>query len=410
MKFKKLWALILAISLLAGTSVLAFANEREPYVTHDIPSSMKIGEPLGKEISAFDGTHYGYTITCHNLEPNKYVAFLTEDWRSKPRTFHEHGGSGDFYMPYTDENGTATDWFFTGSVAYTPGTVTFQPGYEYWEYDYEIEDWVSLNEWKQFGDPIVFKVEEPIIRTNAPTSIKKGESLNLTTELTNTALTNTDTTYYLDENNYMLIGDFIEGENGGRQLIDDDTHQSHMPAYQPSVEIVEGQDLVKQTNQDYSNTLKSSETLTFTGTGTVKLKVKYNQFITCTECQHVFDWDGENDELIDKGYVTYSPEKIITIQVTDDSVTDPSSDSDTNATDQGKEQGTDSVNPDVEDKNIDAKEPAGTNSSAKAEQEKTDTDKPNTGDNNNVTLLIWTLIISAEAMGVLVIYKRKMVS
>ncbi len=392
MKLKKLWALILAISLLAGTSVLAFADEREPYVTHDIPSSMKIGEPLGKAISAYGGTT-GYTITCHNLEPNKYVSFLDADYDNAPRTFHDHGGKGDFYSPYTDENGTATDWFCIGGVAYTPGTVTFQPGYEYWEFDQEMEDWVCLTEWKQFGDPIVFKVEDPIIKTNAPTTIKKGESLTLATELTNTALTNTDTAYYLDENNYDSIYDSIEGENGGKQLIDDDTHKAHMPAYQPSVEVIEGQNLVKQTNQDYSNTLKSSETLTFIGTGTVKLKVKYNQFMTCTECQHVIGY--ENDELVDKGYATYSPEKIITIQVTEDEVTDPSSDSD--STEPDKEQGTDSVNP------------VDTNSAAKAEQEKVSSDKPNTADNND-SLLIWTMIISAEALGILVIYKRKMAS
>ena len=89
----------------------------------------------------------------------------------------------------------------------------------------------------------------------------------------------------------------------------------HEPAYQPSVEILEGKELVKQTNQDYTNTLKSSETLSFTGIGTVKLKVKYNQFITCASCQSVYDENGKQTGE----YYTYNPEKIITIEVVDNS-------------------------------------------------------------------------------------------
>ncbi len=104
---------------------------------------------------------------------------------------------------------------------------------------------------------------------------------------------NKDTAYYLNENNYS-----------GGMLVEDETHKTHEAAYQPSVEILEGKDIVSQSNQDYSNTLKSSETLTFTGSGTVKLKVTYKQFNTCKDCIQ------SDSEL-------YSPEKIITIQVTE---------------------------------------------------------------------------------------------
>ena len=414
MKLKKLWALILAISLLAGTSVLAFADEREPYYVSNttIPSSIKIGEMLGEEWYDEDGGGFvtGYKMTFRNLEPNTKVICINDDFLSSDQsalTFNEHGGGG-WVGGLTDETGSITGFWSTYyAVAYAPTTFTFQPGYEYYEDIYDDDNtWlgsVSLSEWKGIGDPITIKVEEPVIEANAPATIKKGESLNLTTELTNTALTNTDTAYYLDDNNYDY---YLNGE--GRELIDDDTHKKHMPAYQPSVEIIEGQDLVKQSNQDYSNTLKSSETLTFTGTGTVKLKVKYNQFITCDESQHDIEWDDETGERIDNGYITYSPEKIITIQVTEDEVTDPSSDPVSDSTDQGKKQETDSTKPNVEAKNT-GKKTAGTNA-AKVEQKKTSADKPNTADNNNVTLLIWTLIISAEAVAVLIIYRRKTVS
>ncbi len=410
MKLKKLWALILAISLLAGTSVLAFADEKEPYVTHDIPSSMKIGEGIG------DLPNNGFVITYHNLEPGQDSFCFPEESENNTADFYGYA-FGDLYSSRVDENGDAEFWGYAPyGPFYKPGTFSFQPGYNYWreatdEDDTEYYD-VPLTDWEKVGTPIVITVEEPIIETNAPSSIKKGENFVLTTALTNTALTNTGTAYYLDENNYETYVD--DGGISHRYLIADEDHSYDdlaKPAYMPSVEILEGKDIVSQTNQDYSNTLKSSETLSFSGTGTVKLKIKYNQFITSDDTQKEWIYNENDGSYTWTGkYRTYSPEKIITIQVTDDSVTDPSSDSDTDATDPGKEQGTDSVNPDVEDKNIDAKEPASTNSSAKAEQEKTDTDKPNTGDNNNVTLLIWTLIISAEAMGVLIIYKRKMAS
>ncbi len=434
MKLKKLWALILAVSLLAGTSVLAFADEREPYYVSNttIPSSIKIGEMLGEEWydEGVGGLVTGYEITFHNLEPNTEVRCFNEDSEflfsdQSALTFNEHGGAG-CDSGLTDETGSMTVFWSTYyAVAFAPTTFTFQPGYEYFE-DIRDDDntwlgFVFLSEWKNIGDPITIKVEEPVIETNAPATIKKGESLNLTTELTNTALTNTDTAYYLDENNYIEdpnVELFYEDPSAAivyRELIDDDTHKKHMPAYQPSVEIIEGQDLVKQSNQDYSNTLKSSETLTFTGTGTVKLKVKYNQFITCSNCQHATEYEdlefgySGTVESIDKGYdITYSPEKIITIQVTEDEVTDPSSDSDPDTTDPGNEQGTDTAKPEVMTKNTD-KKTAGTNV-AKTEQKKASADKPNTADNNDVTLLIWTLIISAEALAVLIICRRKIAS
>lgn len=429
MKLKKLWALILAISLLAGTSVLAFADEKEPYVTRDdaIPSTIKIGEMLGEEWydEGAGGLVTGYKITIHNLEPNKVVQCIKDDEdflfnNSVFPTLREHGGT-DGVGGITDETGSITVFWSTYyGVAYVPTTFTLQPGYQYYETvkdDIGYTDYVPVTEWKNIGDPITIKVEEPVIETNAPTRIKNGETLDLTTELTNTALSNTDTAYYLDENNYALYYYGEDDEFFEKILIDDDTHKAHMPAYQPSVEIIEGQDLVKQSNQDYSNTLKSSETLTFTGTGTVKLKVKYNQFITCNNCQHATEWDKENQELIDMGYdITYSPEKIITIQVTEDDVTDPSTASDPDSTERGKEPGTDTAKSEVVTKNTD-KEAAGTNAATKAEQKKTSAqqkeasaDKPNTADNNNVTLLVWTLIISAEALIVLIICRRKITS
>ena len=85
---------------------------------------------------------------------------------------------------------------------------------------------------------------------------------------------------------------------------------------------------VLQSGQDYSNTLSSSETLTFKKAGTVKLKVTYQQILLSDYNSGVI-FTGER----------YHPEKTFTIQVTDDSVSEPPSDSSENSpADGGEEQ------------------------------------------------------------------------
>ena len=203
-----------------------------------------------------------------------------------------HDGWGDGPV-ITDEDGKVVVPVFSPLTSfYRPGEYHLQAKYYYVDPD---NLWEQNKKYIEVGDPFIFNVEEPIIQVNAPESIQVGETFHLTTELTNTSLINKDTAYYLDENNY------IDGE-----LISDEIHNAHEAVYQPSVEILEGKNLVSQSNQDYSNTLKSSETLTFTGTGTVKLKVTYNQFNTCR---------NQDDSKL------YNPEKIITIQVTEDGTT-----------------------------------------------------------------------------------------
>ena len=210
------------------------------------------------------------------------------DWKTGVGSFDQHGAwSGP---ETTDENGklVTSDTFHTTESFYKPGTIRFQA-----QYCYSNDVLPTDGDYTKIGDPFTVTVEEPVIQTNAPASIQSGDTLNFTTELTNTALVNKDTAYYLNENNYS-----------GGMLVEDETHKTHEAAYQPSVEILEGKDIVSQSNQDYSNTLKSSETLTFTGSGTVKLKVTYKQFNTCKDC-------------IQSDSKLYSPEKIITIQVTE---------------------------------------------------------------------------------------------
>ncbi len=316
MKFKKRYgALFMAFAIAVSSAMPVFAEEaKEPYTTHSLPSTMKIGEAICDLPD--------YHVYFHNLTPGQTIAASYEaTWNpgnlditfdKQSVCFGQHAGRDPFED--VNENGTVKFWgMWNYNTFFRPGTLTVQPTYQY----YNIEDFegaAPLGDVTAIVKPITIQVEEPVIQTNAPTSIQSGNTFNFTTELTNTALVNKDTAYYLDENNYSKG----VNENGNQwgMLNEDEIHKVHEPAYQPSVEILEGKELVSQSNQDYSNTLKSSETLAFTGTGTVKLKVKYNQFITCIDCQAVVD---ENYRQTGE-YYTYNPEKIITIQVTNKAV------------------------------------------------------------------------------------------
>ena len=284
MKFKNICAVALSLSLTAGIAVPVFAQETDSNVTvsYAMPASVKIGEWIP------DIPDENKSITLENLTPSTDVFLSLGDWKTGVGSFDQHGGwSGP---ETTDENGklVTSDTFHTTESFYKPGTIRFQA-----QYCYSNDVLPTDGDYTKIGDPFTVTVEEPVIQTNAPSSVQSGDTLNLTTELTNTALVNQDTAYYLNENNYS-----------GGMLVEDETHKTHEAAYQPFVEILEGKDIVSQSNQDYSNTLKSSETLTFTGSGTVKLKVTYKQFNTCKDC-------------IQSDSKLYSPEKIITIQVTE---------------------------------------------------------------------------------------------
>lgn len=190
----------------------------------------------------------------------------------------------------------ADEQYLAGYVhAGSPGTITVQPVYAS----------------EKIGGPIcTITVEEPVITANVPASVKAGTSIQLNTELTNTALEN------------LKVRDF---EKYAHNNADD---ERGLMAYKPSVTVIEGQDCVKQSGQDYSNTLSSSETLTFQKAGTVKLKVTYQQIL----------WTDYSDGVIFTGE-HYHPEKTFTIQVTDDSVPEPPSDSsETPPADGGEEQ------------------------------------------------------------------------
>lgn len=308
---KKICAFILSLCLTVGMlAVAVFAQDvqKEVTVRYDGPTTFKIGDKVD-----FDDN----IIYFENLDPKQeYIVPIIQSENGEYLSGYrlESGAYGDAPFRRIDENGCATEIVIAGGGSfYKPGTFCYQCSYIYTP-DQSFE---GYDDSTPVGAPIIFTIEEPVIKTNLPESVKVNDSIKLTTKLTNVNLENKDVAYYLNENNY-----YINDDNGpqGKTLIDDEYHHYDEAAYQPSVEILEGADIVSQSNQDYSNTLKSSETLTFTGTGTVKLKVKYTQFVTAgsqAKYEHIFDDNGEwlRSEFI--GYDTYSPEKIITIQVTD---------------------------------------------------------------------------------------------
>lgn len=241
-------------------------------VSHDFPATIRL--KLGDDTEEI----YNHRVRSENL--NYGAEPISSTYRgsngglkmSGTADFIEMGGWGDPSWGLVNDQRICEktghyDLRRFGDTIYAcrPGTLTIQPVYN------------SQN----VGGPIcIVTVEEPVITANAPASVKAGSTLHLETALTNTSLKNLKVSEYDKEENSWYEG----AENP--------------VAYKPSVTIVEGQDCVAQSDQDYSYTLTSSETLTFKKAGKVKLKITYT---------------GIN--------VSYNPEKIITIQVTDDSTT-----------------------------------------------------------------------------------------
>ena len=341
---KRLCGISLAILLLIGIAIVhpkAVSAETSVKIEHNLPEEIQIGEDLS-----------GYVLKVTGLKnhagKNLFVYLSSNQPSGRIYYYSSHTGGVD--NPIAEDGTVTAPIFLLAGPAYSSGTESLildigltstdmikldkiyeeqfhrnpsdrydAQGHPNWSQE-EIDHYHTWFE-KQINaahtvlqTQITVHVKKPEIQTNAPKSVKTGTSFCLQTELTGTALKNTDTAYYLDEKNY----DFSSSLGSVRLpmlKIDASLPSPHTPAYQPSVEILEGGDIVKQAEQDYSNTLKSSERLTFTGTGTVKLKITYKQFVTCGPCQMLQD-PNNNYQVI--GFRTYNPEKIVTIHVTKD--------------------------------------------------------------------------------------------
>lgn len=292
MKMKKVFriitVLLLFTALMVNSNQTVYAEEKEPTVTWKIPQKIKIGESI-KEIA--EGTNF----------PTEPISEWENPWTGEIEYFRPHAlvanpifGSAGF-EPHAwgpeevEEDGSVKLSVWGGWVsAFKPVTITLQCA---------VTDF-SGTFIKNVAEPYSVTVEEPVIEDNAPQAVNIGDSIQLTTELQNTALPNRKVSYCLDPENYQELG------SGGKCFMGDGHHEA---MYEPKVEVIEGQSLVTQSEQDYTNTLNTSEKLTFTGVGTIKLKVTYNQIINCPSIKE-----------------TYNPEKIITIQVKGNEIVDKS--------------------------------------------------------------------------------------
>lgn len=249
----------------------------EPTVEWVIPHSVKIGEEI---TTIAVGKNLPLTVDGEQAEVTVTSPLFKDAMLFGNNGYHAHA----YGTPEVDADGTGivTIGHDSRITAFRPCSIVL---------NFSVAN--LSGDVITVGEPYTITVEEPIIQDNAPDTVKSGESINLQTELTNTALVNTDVAYYYDPENYYDDG----------TLVADSTHKRHVAAYQPMVEVIEGAELVEQTEQDYSHTLNSSEKLTFTGEGTVKLRIVYNQIVNCS-CPD-----------LDMSDVLYNPEKIVTIQV-----------------------------------------------------------------------------------------------
>lgn len=260
-----------------GLNVTAPAGE--PTVEYTIPKHLKLGQAFVSnlsdkhlfEVAKIKNTPYVYGFYEYNADEVAQTGMFAYH--------HDWGGcNAKGHTSYILESFTRT---------LRPGTVVFQaktPGGD------------------KLGEPYTVTVEEPIIETNAPQKIKVGSTFALTTALKNTALSN----------------EKVDDAKKKEAYSSDNILGSHPLAFAPKVEILEGAELVTRSSGDYSNTLSSSETWSFTGLGTVKLKVQYATILPQNIPEHCDCYSNP-----------YTAEKIIEIEVTKETpittVTNPNS-------------------------------------------------------------------------------------
>ncbi len=253
------------------------------FYTETLPKSIKIGDPMPKA-----------DITFHNLTPgieyHTYISDFTGENESDPVFYLHPYDRSEGHSSVVDTDGTiknqelASDEQVNGVYAYRPG---------YWKLVPQISaKQPPYGSW-QIGNAIFVEVESPIITHTAPTAAVVGQTIQLNTSLTNVNLKNYKVSDY--ENVEPIVcwtDEYWDGEN---TLIQ--THRYHRfgnlhpIAYKPTVEVISGSDLIERKNKDYSNTLNSTESITFLKEGTIKLRISYNQIKTMDCAAECFDYN-----------------------------------------------------------------------------------------------------------------------
>lgn len=304
-------SMIVSLPLCVSAASLSVVNNK-------LPTTMKVGQSLPS----------GYYATIQNLLPEEefmggVIEYEGAFWYIGSSPMGGAGGTAD-------KNGIAQA-FSDPYITYRPGTINVSVGLDRYSQDEDLPVECSV----EFA---TIKIEQPIITHNAPLSVKSGSSVNFTTAITNTAYSNSKIS----------------------------NHKDNEPFYTPFVEIIEGNNIVTRSNQDYTNTLCTSETLTFNNSGSVTLKIRYQPTVyqvfaegilidetleVWKQSKEVIDYKKQGGQAV-LIYLDGSVEEIVTINVTEDSKPDlPSSDShssNTNTTSPGTTPPTSSSIPDTE--------------------------------------------------------------
>ena len=264
---------------ISGLSTTVWAEdetttEDSPTFEYTIPQSVKIGYEM-------DGCEYMYGS---GLPLNRIVGYESNLYEF---AYYYHQG-GEIYLSTSDDG--AYHMNILTHVFFKPGKAYIQPCYG--------EELVYGPKTEDIGEPYIITIEEPIIVHNMPESVDLGATHTLTTQLTNTELVNKKLSDFPYVEKGEFYSDYYESEN------------THEIVYRPVIEVIEGANLVSRANQDYTNTLNSSEDITFTGEGTVKFKITYEQLNTIPCC--IERCENKEDFF-------YNPEKIITVNVVDPS-------------------------------------------------------------------------------------------
>ena len=122
------------------------------------------------------------------------------------------------------------------NCAVNPGKFTFQAVLM----EQENGDWTE----QKIGKPYTVTIEKPVIKTNAPSKAKVGQSFQLKAKLQNTALKE------------MRVAEVKRYESQANKPAYAD-EQTHTIAYEPEFEITKGKNLVKRSRGNFSRTLSA---------------------------------------------------------------------------------------------------------------------------------------------------------
>ncbi|WP_156136467.1 hypothetical protein [Candidatus Soleaferrea massiliensis] len=234
------------------------AVERPSEVTADPIERIRIGDTIDKKVM-FHNVSYGSNL---RVSVDDRSLFFNPGW-----------GSGMFDLASFERDSLHS--YSWGKTAKKPGEFLMSC---------EMQD--QFDVFQKVGQPFRVTIEMPDITTNAPAEAAVGSTIDLVTALQNTACA------------YGSVESLAEDSKKDGKY--------YQIVYQASVEVLEGKDCVRQSEQDYSMTLQSKEKLTFLKPGTVKLKVAYKNAVV--NQGYPADYEEELNDV-------YVPEKVITIQV-----------------------------------------------------------------------------------------------